>query len=295
MPPQTESSAKNGWGLIAGNGKFPFLVLEGARSRGIEMAVIAIREEASPELERAAARLHWVSLGELSRTIELLHEEGVTQAVMAGQVKHNKIFSAIRPDWRLAKLLLSLPKKNTDSLIGAIAKLLEGEGIRLVDSTAFLGPLLPEAGVLTRRRPDEEEAADIAYGREVAQRLAGLDLGQTVVICDGACVAVEAMEGTDETIERAARLTEGKRLVVVKVSKPQQDMRYDVPVVGLKTIEVMKRSNATALAVDAGRTLLFDREKLLAAADEAGIAVEAFAPQDARIASEKNAAGKGNN
>ncbi|HEV2489731.1 MAG TPA: UDP-2,3-diacylglucosamine diphosphatase LpxI [Candidatus Acidoferrales bacterium] len=295
MPAPTESSTKNGWGLIAGNGKFPFLVLEGARSRGIEMAVIAIREEASPELERAATRLHWVSLGELSRTIELLHQEGVTQAVMAGQVKHAKIFSAIRPDWRLAKLLLSLPKKNTDSLIGAIAKLLEGEGIRLVDSTAFLGPLLPEAGVLTLRRPDSEEAADIAYGREVAQRLAGLDLGQTVVIRDRACVAVEAMEGTDETIERAARLTGGKRLVVVKVSKPQQDMRFDVPVVGLKTIEVMKRSNATALAVDAGRTLLFDREKLLAAADEAGIAIEAFMPQGSETASEKNTAAKGNN
>lgn len=293
MSAQTEISAKNGWGLIAGNGKFPFLVLEGARSRGIEMAVIAIREEASPELERAAARLHWVSLGELSRTIELLHQEGVTQAVMAGQVKHTKIFSAIRPDWRLAKLLLSLPKKNTDSLIGAIAKLLEGEGIRLVDSTAFLGPLLPATGVLTRRRPDAEEAADIAYGREVAQRLADLDLGQTVVIRDRACVAVEAMEGTDETIERAARLTEGKRLVVVKVSKPQQDMRFDVPVVGLTTIEVMKRSNATALAVDAGRTLLFDREKLLAAADDAGIAIEAFVPQSAETASEKNTAGKG--
>ena len=289
MPAQTESSAKNGWGLIAGNGKFPFLVLEGARSRGIEMAVIAIREEASPELERAAARLHWVSLGELSRTIELLHQEGVTQAVMAGQVKHNKIFSAIRPDWRLAKLLLTLPKKNTDSLIGAIAKLLEGEGIRLVDSTAFLGPLLPEAGVLTRRRPDAEEAADIAYGREVAQRLARLDLGQTVVIRDGACVAVEAMEGTDETIERAARIIDGAPMVVVKVSKPRQDMRFDVPVVGLKTVEVMQRCRVTALGMDAGRTLLFDRARVIGAADAAGIAIEAF-PLDAFGGAERPAA-----
>ena len=295
MPPKTQNSSKNGWGLIAGNGKFPFLVLEGARSRGIEMAVIAIREEASPELERVASRLHWVSLGELSRTIELLRQEGVTQAVMAGQVKHNKIFSAIRPDWRLAKLLLTLPKKNTDSLIGAIAKLLEGEGIHLVDSTAFLAPLLPEEGVLTRRAPDAEESADLAYGREVAHRLAGLDLGQTVVIRDRACVAVEAMEGTDETIERAARLTNGKRVSVVKVSKPQQDMRFDVPVVGLRTIEVMQRSHATALAVDARRTLLFDREKLLAAADAAGIAIQAFPPQDAEIASENRAARKGHN
>src|SRR5579864_4629734 len=282
-----------GWGLIAGNGRFPFLVLEGARSQGIDMAVIALKEEASQELANSVKRLHWVSLGELSKAIDLLHKEGVTQAVMAGQVKHNKIFSAIRPDWRLAKLLLTLPKKNTDSLIGAIAKLLEGEGIRLVDSTAFLGPLLPEAGVLTRRRPDAEEAADIAYGREVAQRLAGLDLGQTVVIRDGACVAVEAMEGTDETIERAARLTNGKRLVVVKVSKPGQDMRFDVPVVGLRTIEVMKRSKATALAVDAGRTLLFDREKLMAAADEAGIAIEALTPLGVKEASDRIAAEKG--
>jgi UDP-2,3-diacylglucosamine hydrolase len=267
------------WGLIAGNGDFPFLVLEGARSRGIEMAVIAIREEASPALERVAPRLHWVSLGELSRTIELLHQEGVRRAVMAGQVKHNKIFSGIKPDWKLAKLLFSLPTKNTDSLIGAVAKVLEEEGIELVDSTNFLGSLLPAPGVLTGRSPNEAEAADIAYGWEIARRIAGLDLGQTVVVSDRACVAIEAMEGTDETIERAARITGGKRLAVVKVSKPEQDMRFDVPVVGLKTIELMKRSHATALAIDAGRTLLFEREELIRAADDAGIAIEAFAPE----------------
>jgi UDP-2,3-diacylglucosamine hydrolase len=274
------------WGLIAGNGDFPFLVLEGARSRGIEMAVIAIREEASPALERVARRLYWVSLGELSRTIELLHQEGVRRAVMAGQVKHNKIFSGIKPDWKLAKLLFSLPAKNTDSLIGAIAKLLEEEGIELVDSTNFLGPLLPAPGVLTRRCPNEGEATDIAYGREIARRIAGLDLGQTVVVSDRACVAIEAMEGTDETIERAARITGGKRLAVVKVSKPEQDMRFDVPVVGLKTIEVMRRSNATALAIDAGRTLLFEREELIRAADEAAIAIEAFAAERDLVARE---------
>jgi DUF1009 family protein len=265
------------WGLIAGSGDFPFLVLEGARSRGIEMAVVAIREEASPALEGAAKRLHWVSLGELSRTVELLHQEGVKRAVMAGQVKHNKIFSSIKPDWKLAKLLFSLPSKNTDSLIGAVAKVLSDEGIELVNSTEFLGQLLPVAGVLTRRPPDESEAADIAYGRQIALQIAGLDLGQTVVVRDGACVAIEAMEGTDETIERAARIASGQRLVIVKVSKPQQDMRFDVPVVGAKTIEVMRRSNATALAIDAGRTLLFDREALLRAADDAAIAIEAFA------------------
>jgi UDP-2,3-diacylglucosamine hydrolase len=273
-----EDTSRN-WGLIAGNGDFPFLVLEGARSRGIDMAVIAIREEASPALERAARRFHWISLGELGRGIDLLHQEGVKHAVMAGQVKHNKIFSSIRPDWRLAKLLLALPLKNTDSLIGAVAHVLEGEGIELVDSTKFLGSLLPARGVLTRRAPDDAEAADIAYGRQIAHQIAGLDLGQTVVIRDRACVAIESMEGTDETIERAERIAGGQKLVVVKVSKPRQDMRFDVPVIGSKTIEVMRRANATALAIDAGRTLLFDREALIREADEAGIAIQAFAPE----------------
>lgn len=274
----TDAAAGN-WGLIAGNGDFPFLVLEGARSRGIEMAVIAIREEASPNLERAAKRLHWVSLGELSRAIELLHREGVKRAVMAGQVKHNKIFSSIRPDWRLAKLLFSLNTKNTDALIGAVARVLEDEGIELVNSTEFLGSLLPQTGILTKRTPDASERADIEYGRHIAQQIAGLDLGQTVVIRDRACVAIEAMEGTDETIERAGRIAGGQRLVVVKVSKPKQDMRFDVPVVGRKTIDVMKQANATALAIDAGRTLLFERDDLIRAADQAGIAIEAFATE----------------
>ena len=275
----TQSAAINtGWGLIAGNGRFPFLVLEGARSQGIEMAVIALKEEASPELEREAKRLHWVSLGELSKTIDLMHREGVTQAVMAGQVKHNKIFSAIRPDWKLAKLLFSLPRKNTDSLIGAVAKVLEDEGIRLVDSTLFLKPLVPEVGVLTRRAPDERETGDITYGLGVARQIAAMDVGQTVVISDRACVAVEAMEGTDEVIGRAARLANGRPLVVVKVSKPKQDMRFDVPVVGLPSIEQMKSAGATALAIDAGRTLLFDRAKVIESADAAGIAIQAVAP-----------------
>jgi DUF1009 family protein len=280
----TRENTLGNWGLIAGNGDFPFLVLEGARSRGIEMSVIAIREEASPALERAAKRLHWISLGELSRGIELLHQEGVKHAVMAGQVKHNKIFSSIRPDWRLAKLLLSLPARNTDTLIGAIARVLEDEGIELVDSTKFLGPLLPAPGVLTRRTPDEAESADIDYGRRIARRIADLDLGQTVVVRECACVAIEAMEGTDETIERAARIAGGQRLVIVKVSKPRQDMRFDVPVVGVKTIEVMRCSNATALGIDAARTLLFDREQLIHAADAAGIAIQAFAPEPAALA-----------
>ena len=274
--PTTVPHHSAGWGLIAGNGQFPFLVLEAAREQGIEMAVIAIKEEASPELEKIATRLHWVSLGELSRTLELLHDEGVTHAVMAGQVKHNKIFSSIRPDWKLAKLLFSLPLKNTDSLIGAVARVLESEGVQLVDSTSFLKPLIPAPGVLTRRPPDERESGDIAYGMEIAKQIAGLDLGQTVVIRDRACVAVEAMEGTDEAIERAARVVDSGSLVVVKVSKPRQDMRFDVPVIGLKTVEVMKRSRVCALGMDAGRTLLFERAHVIEAADAAGIAIEAF-------------------
>jgi len=279
MPETMQSNAgqsNTGWGLIAGNGRFPFLVLEGARSQGIEMAVIALKEEASPELEKIAKRLHWVSLGELSKAIELMQSEGVKRAVMAGQVKHNKIFSSIRPDWKLAKLLFALPRKNTDSLIGAVAKVLEEEGIQLVDSTMFLKPLLPEAGVLTRRVPSAQEAVDIEYGIGIARHIATRDIGQTVVVSDSACVAVEAMEGTDETIARAARFANGRPLVVVKVSKPRQDMRFDVPVVGLPTVESMKLAGATALAIDANRTLLFDREKLIAMADAAGIAIQAF-------------------
>jgi DUF1009 family protein len=280
-----------GWGLIAGNGRFPFLVLEGARSQGLEMAVIALKEEASPELEKLATRIHWVSLGELSKAIDLMHAEGVTRAVMAGQVKHNKIFSAIRPDWKLAKLLFSLPRKNTDALIGAVARVLEDEGIQLVDSTLFLKPLLPEAGVLTRRAPDEREAADIAYGLSVARHIAAMDIGQTVVISDGACVAVEAMEGTDEAVTRASRIVAGQPLVVVKVSKPKQDMRFDVPVIGLPSIEHMAQAGVTALAIDAGRTLLFDRPQLIALADAKNIAMQAVSPP----AAEPKGANKGMN
>ncbi len=274
------NATPEGWGLIAGNGRFPFLVLEGARSQGLDMAVIALKEEASPELNQLTSRIHWVSLGELSKAIDAMHQEGVTRAVMAGQVKHNKIFSSIRPDWKLAKLLFALPRKNTDSLIGAVARVLEDEGIHLVDSTLFLKPLVPEVGVLTKRAPDEREAADIAYGLSVARSVAAMDIGQTVVISDRACVAVEAMEGTDEAVTRAARLAGGKPLVVVKVSKPGQDMRFDVPVIGVPSIEHMGASGVTALAVDAGRTLLFDRAKLIALADAKGIAMQAFAPPE---------------
>ena len=273
-------------GLIAGNGRFPFLVLNAARARGMEVIVAAIEEEAFPEIEKEGARVHWMSLGELSKLIDTFHKEGVTQAVMAGQVKHKQIFSSIKPDWKLAKVILSLTTRNTDSLIGAVAKVLADEGITLMNSTELLEPLLAKAGVLTRRKPSEQERKDIEYGRAVARHLAQYDIGQTVVVAGSACVAVEAMEGTDETIARAGRImsslkdegdasTIARDLVVVKVAKPNQDMRFDVPVVGVKTIETMCLAGATCLAVDAGRCLVIDGDKVFAAADAAGIAIAA--------------------
>ena len=282
-------------GLIAGNGKFPFLVLDAARAQGYEVVVAAIKEETLPEIEtKGAAAVHWVSLGELSKLIDTFRAAGVTRAVMAGQVKHKQIFSAIKPDWRLAKLLLSLGTRNTDSLLGAVAKVLADEGIMLENSTALLEPLLAKTGVLTKRAPSEQERRNIEYGRAVGRRLAEYDIGQTVVIAEAACVAVEAMEGTDATIERAGLLmrsllvesesglesgskgeasTLSRALTVVKIAKPKQDMRFDVPVVGVKTIETMARGGASCLAVDAGRCLLLDGEAMTRAADEAGIAV----------------------
>jgi UDP-2,3-diacylglucosamine hydrolase len=277
-------------GLIAGNGRFPFLLLDAARANGLQVVVAAIREEADAEMDaRAGAdpnvHVHWLSLGELSRLIETFKAEGVTRAVMAGQVKHKQIFSSIRPDWRLAKLLLNLRTRSTDVLLGAVAKVLGDEGIELISSTAYLEPLLAKAGVLTRRAPDEEELKDVAYGRTVARAIAGYDLGQTVVIAAQACVAVEAMEGTDATVARAGALfrtldadgdqasTLRRSLTVVKVAKPNQDMRFDVPVVGVATIETMLAAGATCLSIEAARTLMFDPGAIVAKADEAGIAI----------------------
>ncbi len=274
-------------GLIAGNGRFPFLLLEAARAEGLEVVVAAIKEETDPAMVPGeGVEVHWLSLGELSRLIETFQRAGVRRAVMAGQVKHKQIFSSIRPDWRLAKLLLSLRMKNTDMLLGAVAKVLSDEGIELIPSTAFLEPMLAPAGVLTARAPTPEERADIAYGRTVAFGIAGFDIGQTVVVASGACVAVEAMEGTDAAITRAGALmgtladaasTLDRGLTVVKVAKPKQDLRFDVPVVGVATVEAMAQAGARCLAVEAGRTLLFDREGLVARADQAGIAIVGLA------------------
>ncbi len=318
-------------GLIAGNGRFPFLLLDAARAQGLPVVVAAIREETDAEIEQRAAAddgitVEWLSLGELSRLIEYFRKEGVSKAVMAGQVKHKQIFSSIRPDWRLAKLLLNLRTRSTDMLLGAVAKVLGDEGIELISSTAFLEPLLAQEGLLTARAPDEEECRNIDYGLGVAGAVAGFDIGQTVVVAAQACVAVEAMEGTDAAIERAGALMRtleedastlhpcdrdpslgtpafhpsdrdpslgtpafhpsdrdpslgtpalGRRLTVVKVAKPKQDMRFDVPVIGIATVEAMIRAGASCLSIEAGRTLLFDRDALLERAGQAGIAIVA--------------------
>jgi DUF1009 family protein len=280
------SATKERIGLIAGNGRFPFLVLDAARAQGLDVVVAAIKEETFPEIEsRGAAAVHWLSLGELSKLIETFKREGVSRAVMAGQVKHKQIFSSIRPDWRLAKLLLSLRTRNPDALLGAVAKVLADEGITLENSTSFLEPLLAKPGVLTRRPPTEEEKKNVDYGRAVARHLAQYDTGQTVAVAEGACVAVEAMEGTDATIERAGQImasldseasTLSRSLTVVKIAKPNQDMRFDVPVVGVKTIEVMRKAGATCLALDAGKSLLLDGEAVIGAADAGQIAIVAI-------------------
>jgi DUF1009 family protein len=270
-------------GLIAGNGTFPFLVLDAARAQGYDVVVAAIKEEAFPEIEsHGAASVHWLSLGDLSKLIDTFKVEGVTRAVMAGQVRHKQIFSAIKPDWRLAKLLLSLGTRNTNSLLGAVARVLADEGIMLENSTSLLEPLLAKKGALSKRPPNEKERRNIECGRRVALGLAEYDIGQTVVIAEAACVAVEAMEGTDATIERAGQLMQSlegdastldRALTVVKIARPGQDMRFDVPVIGIKTIETMARAGASCLAVDAARCLLLEGDSIIRAADEAGIAV----------------------
>jgi DUF1009 family protein len=265
------------YGLIAGNGRFPILALQSARKTGDEVVVFAIKEEASQEVEQLATRCHWISLGSLSKLINLCHDEHITQVMMAGQVKHVSIFSSIQPDWRLVKLLAALQSKSTTSLIGGVAKVLAGEGIELVESTHFLQPLLAAEGVLTKRKPSKDELSQIEYGRRVANALAGFDIGQSVAICDRACVAVEAMEGTDAMLRRAAQLVNGKPLILVKVSTGRKHMLFDVPVVGPETIRTLRETGATALAIDAGRTLLLDREELIELANQNGISIIAAA------------------
>jgi DUF1009 family protein len=264
-------------GLIAGNGTFPFLVLAAARAQGHEVTVVAAKEEAFPELNGAATRhgasIHWISLGQLGTCIRLLQEAGVTHAVMAGQVKHAKIFSSgIVPDMTFLSVLTRLKTRNTDGLIGAVADVFKDRGIELIDSTALLTPLLAKPGALTRRVPTDDEQQDFEVGYRVADVIAGLDVGQTVAVRTRAIVAVEAMEGTDEVIKRAGQIA-GPGTRVIKVAKPKQDMRFDVPVIGIATIEALRAAGATALSIDAGKTLVLDGAAVFAAADQADIAV----------------------
>jgi DUF1009 family protein len=266
--------------MIAGNGRFPVLALEAARKAGLEVVVIGIKEEASREIETLAVRCHWISLGALSKLIDICHKERITQVMMCGQVKHAKIFSAIVPDLKLVKLLASIETKNTEGLIGGVIKVLNDEGIELLDSTLLLKDLLAPAGVLTRRKPSNDEERDIEYGRRIAAALSDHDIGQSVAIAERACVAVEAMEGTDAMLRRAASLVEGKPLRLVKASRRRQHMLYDVPVVGPETIAVMRETGTTALALDAGRTLLLDQAEILRQADAAQITIAAQAIQE---------------
>ncbi|QQS46760.1 MAG: UDP-2,3-diacylglucosamine diphosphatase LpxI [Acidobacteriota bacterium] len=262
------------YGLIAGNGRFPFLVLEGARAEGVDMAVAAIREETDPGIETIAGTMEWISVGHLGKLIKFFRREGVTHVIMAGQVKHVQIFRLnALPDLRMARMLARLKRRNTDALIGAVAGELEAEGMTLIDSTTFLRPLLAQRGTITRRSPNKHETADIDYGLHVATELARLDLGQTIVVKNQAVVALEAMEGTDATIRRAAELVRGRPLTVIKVAKPDQDMRFDVPVIGLETIRTLEECHVTALSLTAGKTLIFDRDETVAAADRHRISI----------------------
>ncbi len=268
------------YALIAGSSRFPVLALETARSLGHDVVVIALKDNAPPEVEQLAARCYWISIAELGRLIDILHQEQITEVVMAGQVRHTSLFSSLKPDWRLFKLLMSLPSRNTGALIGGIRQELEKEGIRLGDSTLLLKPLLAPEGVVSKRRPDDDERQDIAYGRRVANALAGFDIGQSVAVSERACVALEAMEGTDAMLRRAASLVNGRSLRLVKVSRLRSHLQFDVPVAGPDTIRTMAETGTTALAVDAGRTLLLDKEEMLELAARHGISIIGYPPEE---------------
>lgn len=265
------------FGLIAGNGTFPLLALRAAQEAGDEAVAFAIREEASPEVESLAARTHWISLGQLGKLIQLCREEGIRQVMMAGQVKHGQIFSRIRPDWKMVKVLASLAHQNTDSLIGAVIRALEDEGIELVDSTLLLKPMLATEGVMSQRAPSKEEQRDIDYGRRIASALSSVDVGQSVAICDRACVAVEAMEGTDAMLRRAASLVDGRPLCLVKGSRRRKHLLFDVPVLGRNSIPVLQETKTRSIAVDAGRTLLLEKAAFLTELDQLGVTLVGLA------------------
>ncbi|MBM3737115.1 MAG: LpxI family protein [Acidobacteria bacterium] len=268
------------YGMIAGSGRFPVLALEQARALGHEVVVIAVKGEAGPEVEPLASGCHWLTVAQLGKLIDTLHKEGVNEVVLAGQVKHVNLFSGMVPDMRMAKMLMSLPARNTDALIGGVIAELNKEGIRVMDSTGLLKPLLAEEGVLTRRKPTKDEEKEARYGRQIAAALSGYDIGQSVAVSERACVAVEAMEGTDAMLRRAASLVNGARLTLAKGSRRRQSLQFDVPVAGPRTIGTMRETNTSILAVDAGRTLLLDRAEFLSAADQAGICIVAWQPEE---------------
>lgn len=268
------------FGLIAGNGRFPLLALEAARQAGDEAVAFGIREEASVEIESLAAKTHWISLGQLGKLIELCRQEGITKLMMAGQVKHGQIFSRIRPDWKLVKVLASLAQQNTDSLIGGVMRALEDEGIQLVDSTLLLKSMLAGEGIQTKRKPSKEERRDLEYGRRIAAALSGVDVGQSVAICDRACVALEAMEGTDAMLQRAATLVEGRSLCLVKGSRRRRHLLFDVPVLGRSSIPVLSSTRTTAISVDAGRTLLLEKDLFLQELNQIGVSLIGDSPAD---------------
>jgi DUF1009 family protein len=268
------------YGLLAGNGRFPLLALKTARQLGHDIVVIGIQDEASLEIEALAPKCYWITIGQLSKLIEILKQERLDRLLMAGQVKHVSIFSSLRPDWRLVKLLASLKEKNTDALIGGVARVLEEEGIRLLDSTTLLKPLLAGSGVLTKRRPSSDEEKDARYGRRIANALSAMDVGQSVAVSDRACVAIEAMEGTDAMLKRAASLANGKPLRLVKASRRRKHLLFDVPVAGTETIGVMRETGTTMLAVDAGRTLLLDKEQMIEEANQAKICIVGHEPEE---------------
>lgn len=260
-------------GIIAGGGELPALIMDRCLREGVEVSVAAVKGEADPEIETGRTPLLWLGVGQLGKMVRFFKKNGVHHAFMAGQVRHVRIFGKDHPDLRMLSLLVRLARRNTDSLLGAIASEMEMDGISLMDTTLLLPDLTPEVGVLTKRQPDKREQRDIDFGREIAVEIARLDIGQTVVVRDRAVVAVEAMEGTDAAIQRAAELCDGKKIVVVKVCKPNQDMRFDVPIIGPHTIETCVRHNVSALSVDAGKSLILQKKRVLSLADESRLAM----------------------
>lgn len=259
-------------GIIAGNGRFPFLVAEEVRKAGKRVAVIGLREETDPAIEKLADVMTWVHLGEFQKMIDQIHASGAVNVIMAGQVKHAQIFAGLKLDWRAIKLMGSLINKKTDTILGTVANEFQKEGISLLPSHHYLKSLLPKAGLICGKKLDGEEKKVAEFGHKIAKQIAGMDIGQTVVVKDRSVVAVESIEGTDECIRRAAQFA-GVGVIVVKVAKPNQDWRFDVPVIGLRTVSTLAECKARAMIIEAGATLLIDKDKLVDEAGKAGVTI----------------------